>query len=243
MPPLVPGACQVWLAPVAAPAPALAGLLDDIERRRWVRHLNDRARDAFLVGHALTRLVVGAHTGTPARAVRFATACRRCGGDHGKPEVIGAHAVQVSLSHCTGLVAVAVAQRHPVGMDVEQVTPRVAGVVEPALTATERAFLRELPADRQAHAVTRYWVRKEAVLKATGQGLAVEPRLLTVSPPSTAPRLLEWTAPDSPRPDVHLADVPTPSGYCATVAVVGARLAVSRHDGAALMDATRVASD
>jgi len=236
VPPLAADTCQVWLAPVSSPAPSLAVLLDDTERRRWQRHIDDRARDAFLVGHALLRLVVGAHTGTPARAVRFATACRRCGGDHGKPTVLGADAVQVSLSHCNGLVAVAVAQRHPVGVDVEQVTPRVAGIVEPALTAAEHAVLRTLPADRQADAATRYWVRKEAVLKATGDGLAVEPRRLTVSPPSQAPRLLEWAVSGDPYPDVHLADVPAPPGYRASVSFLGTRLAVTRHDGAAVVE-------
>lgn len=242
VPPLTASTCQVWVVPVSAPAPTLAGLLDDGERRQWVRHVDDTARDAFLVGHALTRLVVGAHTGTPARAVRFAAVCRRCGGDHGKPTVIGADAVQVSLSHCSGLVAVAVAQRRAVGVDVEQVAPRVAGIIEPALTAAERAVVRALPADRQPDAATRYWVRKEAVLKATGHGLTVEPRRLTVSAPSEAPRLLGWTVPGSRWAEVHLADVPAPVGYCASVAFVGARLAVSQHDGSMLVDAARAAS-
>ena len=38
----------------------------------------------------------------------------------------------------------------------------------------------------------RVWVRKESVLKATGDGLARDPRLVVVSPPFDRPRVLAW---------------------------------------------------
>ena len=48
------------------------------------------------------------------------------------------------------------------------------------LSPSEQDALSQLPAESQGIERLRAWVRKEAVLKATGFGLAVEPSELTV---------------------------------------------------------------
>jgi 4'-phosphopantetheinyl transferase len=62
------------------------------------------------------------------------------------------------------------------------------------------------------------------VLKATGDGLTVDPRVLTVSSPTEQPRLLAW--PDGIQPStVHLTDLDLGRGYSSCVALLGPRAA------------------
>ena len=71
-------------------------------------------------------------------------------------------------------------------------------------------------------AATRLWVRKEAVLKALGNGLNVDPRTLRLADPHLPPAVLAW--PD-PRPPgvVQMRDLDAPDGYLAALATIGGR--------------------
>jgi 4'-phosphopantetheinyl transferase len=131
--------------------------------------------------------------------------------------------MELSLSHSGRWAVVAVGRGAPVGVDVE----RLAGPFDPArlaarvLSAAELASYRGLAATRQRRAFVTYWTRKEAVLKATGEGLRVPPAALTVSPPRARPRLLDWSGrPDAPG-RTHLYRLSPGSGHVATLAVLG----------------------
>ena len=100
VPPLTDRHCQVWWATPAMAGPRLWPLLHEHEREsaRALRRPADRAR--YLVAHALTRWVVGAHALIAPAAVRFSYVCRRCGAAHGEPVPDGAaRGLELSLSH------------------------------------------------------------------------------------------------------------------------------------------------
>lgn len=151
--------------------------------------------------------------------------CPRCGGPHGRPVVVpGLMMPHVSLAAAGPLVAVAVTDAGPVGVDVERVLRAGSpGFLDVALHPDE-----DLPDGPEAAA--RLWVRKEAVLKAAGVGLLVDPADVLLSAPEEPARLLDWPRRPAgvdraylplPRPaDVLLADVEAPAGYAAAVAVV-----------------------
>jgi 4'-phosphopantetheinyl transferase len=104
--------------------------------------------------------------------------------------------VHVSVSHSGDWVLVALCVDAPVGVDVEEVTARhdSAALANRALALDERAALGALPAADQPAAFARYWCRKEAVLKLTGDGLRHEPAGLRVSEPWAPPAVRSWTA-------------------------------------------------
>lgn len=81
-----------------------------------------------------------------------------------------------SVAHTSGLTLVALASGVEVGIDVERLGRDVTGwrLWEQTLTSDE---LAHLPADRAARnrALLQSWVRREALLKAAGVGLAVDP--------------------------------------------------------------------
>lgn len=139
--------------------------------------------------------------------------CLRCGADdHGAPFVVDAPRLHVSLARAGGLSIVALTEAGRVGVDLERdAAAGFDGFAAAALHPDERA--------RSPLEGTRTWVRKEAVLKATGRGLAVDPRSVRVSEARQPAALLDWSAPDSPG-DVWLADVPVTDGWLAAVAVI-----------------------
>ena len=93
--------------------------------------------------------------------------------------------LHVSLAHAGDRVVVAATDLGPVGVDVElDSCAEFAGFDAVSLAESERQELAALPSVHRMTGRTQMWVRKEAVLKATGDGLTVDPRRVIVSPPS-----------------------------------------------------------
>lgn len=150
--------------------------------------------------------------GVPEAAVLLAHECPRCGGtDHGRPLLLPTAALrspaQVSLARAGDLSVVAVSEAGPVGVDVEP-----AGAADfPGFDAVA-VHPAELGTDR-----TRVWVRTEALLKAHGTGLAVDPRTVAVD----ARGLTAWDAPGAPPEGAWLADLDVPGHVAAVVVLLG----------------------
>jgi 4'-phosphopantetheinyl transferase len=221
--------CDVWWGQVAAYAPWHDTLLDPAERDRRDRYAFRADRARFAVAAALLRVVAGRMLGVAPEQVGVDRTCGSCGRPHGKPS-LGAGAPQVSLSHSGDYVAVAVCPDAPVGVDVEQAARRtdyrslVSHVLDPA----------EAPAVADEAAFLRYWVRKEALVKATGDGLGAGLRGVVVTAPDDAPRLLRYQR--RPGLRAELRDLAGRPGHLAAVAVLtSSPLEVTEHDGAPLL--------
>jgi 4'-phosphopantetheinyl transferase len=231
-------ACAIWWAtPDAAAGSELADLLAVGEREKWARLRVDRDQRAYLAAHALVRIVVGSLLNVSPRDVPFAAACPHCGGvDHGKPQIPGAD-LELSITHSQGRVGVAVTHAVPVGLDAEdEVAGRPVGsLARGALSEHERATLALLPEHRRRSGLLRYWTRKEAVLKATGYGLAVPPVAVTVSGPNEPPHLLAWPPGLPLGAAVYLHDVSPGPGHLGAVALLGSHLPVTEHDASPLL--------
>lgn len=161
---------------------------------RWA-HVDDARSGA----RRLLRDAVAQVAGCSPGDVELHQSCPRCGGPHGRPtvEIAGRHGPEVSFAHAGDLAIVAVA-RAPVGVDIE-------------------------PIGSPTHGIDlRVWVRTEAVLKATGFGLEIDPRLVDVGPATAPPRLVGWMGPGR-RPALRMADVESAPGYLAALARLGRR--------------------
>ena len=240
VPPLRAGECQVWWARPAGTRELLA-LLDSGERCRCARFDRDDDRARYLAAHALARLVLAAHLGIPAPAITFQATCRQCGAsDHGKPRLgIAGAGLDFSLAHSGARVALAVARDAAVGVDVERLNARrdFAALVPAVLSAAEQSAVAALPDGARAAAVLRYWTRKEALLKASGDGLRVAPAALTVTAPDAPPALVAWEAAAPLDAAAHLFDLSPGPGHVASLAILGPRLGVVERDGDELLAA------
>lgn len=240
LPPPEDGIAHVWWARRQDAACWHAGLLDGTERGRLAAHRLDADRQRFLAGCALAKLVLAGYGGRDPRAVRFDRTCRVCGEPHGKPVLAGA-GLEHSVSHSGDLVAVAVA-RDPVGVDVEQVDGRrrplgggdPAALARLVLSAAEQRTLAALPPAERPRAFLVAWTRKEAVTKATGDGLRAAFSEVVVAAAAGPPRLVSWPYPRSPR-EVSLLDLDAAAGYVAALAVLGRCEQAQARDGSALL--------
>jgi 4'-phosphopantetheinyl transferase len=212
-----------WSAPTDGPA--LVHLLNEVERARLTRLRNADDRDRFVTAHALLRILVGREVGSSPERFQLDFACLGCGRPHGAPRLVqqGRPPLHLSLTHAGDRVAVAVSTAGPVGVDVDtEAAAAFPGFDDVALAPAERSVIARLPPSRRDAARVTAWVRKEAVLKATGDGLTVPPGEVVVSPLGAPPRLVAWHG--APREPVHLQDVDVAApGHAACVAVVAAR--------------------
>jgi 4'-phosphopantetheinyl transferase len=215
----------LWARP-AGTASSIA-LLDRREREQLSRlsRADDRAR--YVAAHALLRQLVAQWWRVDPGVVAVTATCRRCAGAHGRPVVSpppGGQALHVSIAHAGDRVVVACTDVGPIGVDVEEnAGASFAGFADVALAPCEQQWLARLSPDEQLPGRARMWVRKEAVLKATADGLSSDPRDLIVSAPRKRPRLVAWPDGHIEASKVHLTDLELGEGYSACAAVLGPR--------------------
>lgn len=167
-----PGSRHVALAVVLSTACVLrfldaADLLHPDELSRADCLARDTDRDDFLAAHALARACVAAAVGGPPSRNAVIQVCARCGGPHGRPQVVVDADLHVSWSHAAGTVAVAVAPA-ACGVDLEAIyRPTAQELVRISLTPAERCAVSTATDPDQA--VMRLWLRKECLVKA-GEG-------------------------------------------------------------------------
>lgn len=166
----------------------LMGLLgqEELDRARRFARRDDAAR--YIVGHARLRQWLGRHLGVAPRSVRFVE------NKHGKPMLDApAPSPCFNLSHSGDWVLIAIDERHPIGVDVEAVRLNMAQIDDfrGVLAPEEQHWLDRLPARERARAFARNWVRKEAYIKAIGEGMSRDLRSIAiVDAPDGRPCLL-----------------------------------------------------
>jgi 4'-phosphopantetheinyl transferase len=218
---------HLWWAHVQDARPELVDLLPDDEVTRMRRYRRAADQDRHLVAWALTRVILGGTLGCSPAAVPISRSCLHCGETgHGKPR-LGGSGPHFSLSHAGDRVIVTVSGDGPVGVDTEVDTDG----------ADEIDSLVRGSDEEPAHgpSLLRRWVRKEAVLKATGHGLSMPMTCFAVSPPHAAARLLSWPADPSLPGRLALRDLASPVGYAAAVAVIGHLDTMTTHSGSAVL--------
>ncbi|MFJ7068006.1 4'-phosphopantetheinyl transferase family protein [Streptomyces sp. NPDC101115] len=177
----------VWTVPLPASASESdLALLDHAERARADRYLRARDRASFVAGRAALRRVLAEHLGVgPASIVWGRTPCPGCGSDrHGPPRIADPPTSSAfSFSRSGSYALVAVSPSGPVGVDVEAARPLdVRELAAQCLSPKEAAYVLGLPAGERPEAFHRAWVRKEAVTKAVGVGIATDLTAVDVSP-------------------------------------------------------------
>ena len=161
---------DVWIWPLSLEAHAtahLAALLSVEERERAARFLAATDGAEYIAGRGRMREILATYAALPPQALQFAY------GAAGKPVLVGDGVKpQFNLSHSAGWAALAVTARHPIGIDIEAVRPIKEEIAERFFSAGEALAIYELPGSEQTAAFFRCWTRKEAFVKAVGDGLS-----------------------------------------------------------------------
>jgi len=152
---------------VALPAAAL--LLDAAESARVARKRFARDREMLVLAYAMHRLLLGAALGCAPQQVPLIRDERGCPQLPGTPW-------HTSLSHSDHAIAIAVSSAGAIGVDIEPTSRSqdMSGLAEHICHPNERHAMEDMPVAARELALLRLWVRKEALLKALGVGLAWE---------------------------------------------------------------------
>lgn len=150
------------------------------ESERAGRFCFDQHRRQFVIARGALRSILGQYLDRPPSRLRFIYSA------FGKPEVEREEDrawLRFNLSHAEGMALVALTRGKDVGVDVEVVREEFPGmeIAEGFFSAREVETLRSLPEEARTAAFFLYWTRKEAYIKALGEGLSHPLRQFSVS--------------------------------------------------------------
>ena len=202
---------HVWAASLDVSEGDLASfrsLLSTEEIHRAHRFRFDVHRNRFIAARALLRSILADYLETGPDRIEFQY------GQHGKPSLADqTRDLQFNLAHSEDLALIAIAGAGQIGVDVERV--RVLNdfdeLVARFFSTRETQVFHQVPTDEQPAAFFNLWTRKEAWLKATGEGIVRSLKHVEVSfLPGEPPRFMrlpnaspsEWLLHElSPGPD------------------------------------------
>jgi 4'-phosphopantetheinyl transferase len=166
-----------------------AGLLNAEETQRAGRFVFDVHRRRFTLARGILRVLASRLVREPAHALKFSQ------GAHGKPALShpAESGLELNVSHSGDEALYAFGWRQPLGVDVECVRPiEYLALAKHSFSEQEQQTLEALPESELPAAFFACWSRKEAFIKALGEGLSFPLRDFDVDPlPDKPPRLLK----------------------------------------------------
>jgi 4'-phosphopantetheinyl transferase len=189
------------------------------ERAQAERFHFEADRRRAIIGRGLARLLLGYYLGIPAQQIEFKYNA------FGKPALADSRLpFQFNVSHSGDVILVATAIDRVLGVDVERIKPDMATAEIAArfFSPHECRTLLALPSETRREAFFACWTRKEAYLKARGDGLSLALDSFDVAfAPADAPRLLATRHDPAEVSRYTLCALDAGPGYAAALAVEG----------------------
>ena len=216
---LPPGTVHLWQRSLQESSEAVEAcyqLLSAEEREKALRYRIERPRSDFVLTRGTLRLLLAAYLGTTPREVSFEYS------EYGKPRLAVSCDVRFNVSHTNGLALLGFARNREIGIDVEQMRAEVE-----VLKLARRFFstheideIEKRSGDKLRRAFFHCWTRKEAYIKARGEGLSLPLQEFDVSVDRGATQALLATRPDASEASRWLIrDVPLSNGYAGALSV------------------------
>ena len=200
---------------------ALFQLHCDEERERAGRFRSWEHGAHYTIARGTLRQLLGRYLGALPEELVFSY------GAHGKPDLAGEHdgsGLRFNLSHSHQLALLAIAWRREVGIDVEYPRPQVdvEGLARRFFAPVEVSALLSLPGDRRREGFYNCWTRKEAYLKARGEGITVSLDSFSVSlAPGEPAELLSCDLDPGEVERWQLRELEAREGYAAAICAEG----------------------
>jgi 4'-phosphopantetheinyl transferase len=162
---------HVWTVYTRAPnsvSMKFESVLSRDEKDRTARFRYEHLRKSFVVTRGVLRSLLGHYVGHDPASVRFKYGCK------GKPELASPTGIEFNVTHSAGFAAFAFIIGCEVGIDVELVRPLVEmqNIADRVFCPEEAAEIMSLQASEREVAFFCCWTRKEAYIKAIGDGLS-----------------------------------------------------------------------
>ena len=221
---LVADQVHVWLARLDQPLDRVArcrAILSNDERNRADRFHFEKDRTAYTVARAALKSLLGDYLDMPASEIRFEYSA------HGKPflpNTANLSRITFNISHSGGLALLAFAIGRQVGVDVERIRPDFGTleIAERFFSKSEVEVLLAQPVDQQSVCFFNCWTRKEAYIKAIGEGLSCPLDRFDVTLAMNEPaRLIETRVASQNAADWLMHNLEVGPGYRAAIIAEG----------------------
>ncbi len=197
---------HIWRALLDVPPSTLlrfSAHLNSEEIERAERFVFPADRNRFMAGRGVLRTLLGKYLHRSPESIPIRRLPR------GKPFLepqMGISSVSFNISHSQGLALFAFCSLGEVGVDLEKIRKDAASeeIAERYFSAAELAELRELPPESRTEGFFLCWTRKEAYVKALGEGLGIP--LADFSVTLTPNRQVCLTSADSDRWSLYPVD-------------------------------------
>ncbi len=196
-------------------------LLAANERKRAERFHFEKDRNRFIVRRGILRILLGCYLGVEPSRLLFSY------GKNDKPvlaDIYDSTEMHFNLSHSEGLAIYAFTGDREIGIDIEQIRdiPDMEQIFERFFSPRENEVFHILPESRRKEAFFNCWTRKEAFIKATGDGLSMPLDKFDVSlVPGEPARLLRIEGDTEEAQRWSMQDLKDASGFAAALAVKG----------------------
>ncbi len=215
---------HVWRATLDQTPSQIQGFLHNLtadEQARAKRFYFERDREHFIAARGVLRGILGGYLNQAPECLSF------CYSSHGRPALAGesdGKAIRFNVSHSYGAALYAVTRGREVGIDLERIRfdLEVAEIAERFFSRREVSMLRTLPTAAQRQAFFRCWTRKEAYIKARGEGLSLPLDQFDVSlAPGEPAAVLGLQGAPAEASHWSLQELTPGPGYVAALAVEG----------------------
>jgi 4'-phosphopantetheinyl transferase len=196
---------------------ALGGLLSPDEMERAQRFRFEANRNEFMVCRGTLRALLGQYVSVPPKELCFEYS------EYGRPGLAtGSWAgdLDFNVSHSGGHALLGFARGRKIGLDIEKIRRDfgTSEIAERFFSEAERSALRDLPQEQKHEAFFRCWTRKEAFIKALGEGLSHPLDQFDVSLAPSVPAQLLASRPDTKEAQRwRIWDLQAPTGYAAAL--------------------------
>jgi len=194
---------------------------DEVEKAR--RYCFHKDREHFAVARGMSKSILSGYLKVMPKEVQFRynSFGKPALSDHRKADL------RFNVSHSHGLALLAVTREREVGIDLEYQRREIAteDLAERFFSAAEVKSLTRLPKEMQSEAFFKCWTRKEAYIKAIGEGLSFPLDRFTVSlHPSERPELRDVVGNPQEMSRWSFWDLSPNSRYAAALVVEGSNL-------------------
>lgn len=202
-------------------------VLNSAERIQAERFILESDRSLFRNGRIQRRIVLGSYLNADPASLIFET------GPHGKPRLLSSDVqpINFNTSHSAGVnvIAVVLGSTADVGVDIERLERPIPEILwHTCLSPNESKVMMAAQSGLRNASFIPLWTCKEAVMKASGRGLHVDPASIDINPESFEICTLPGELGDKRSYQLEVREIM--DGFSLAVCIVGAGTQVLELD-------------